>query len=414
MKQKLLFTFALLLTAVTGAWAESWTSGACTVTLEGTTLTVSGTGAMEDYGDVDYQPWKDYRTSITSVVVGSGVTSIGDLAFEDCTNLASVTFASDSQLSNIGLCAFQNSGLTTIEIPAKVTTINMNAFTECSSLATVTFATGSLLETIDVAAFYQCTNLTSVTLPNGLTTIGITAFSYCTNLSSIIIPASVTSIGMNAFDNCTSLATVTLNSNPFIDDFAFLNVPGTVTMNLTANSAGGAYWMTFYNKLYSFQADANTKVFKAELVGTTITLHEVENGIVDAGKAVVLKNTTDDNIVMTLTTSASSDTQTNSLSGVSDPAGDMSDGSMFVLNNGTNGVGFYKLKAGETLGVGKAYLYSASLSNFFGFEGDETTGVKELKELRSDDNSYYNFNGQRIMNPTKGLYIVNGKKVIIK
>jgi hypothetical protein len=137
---------------------------------------------------------------------------------------------------------------------------------------------------------------------------------------------------------------------------------------------------------------------------------------VDEGTAVVLKNTTDGNIVMTLTTSASSDTQTNSLSGVSNPAGKVSDGTMYVLNNGTNGVGFYKLTAGKTLGVGKAYLtYSGSLSNFFDIDDDGTTGIDNGQwTIDNSDKVFYDLNGRRIMNPTKGLYIVNGKKVLLK
>ena len=213
-------------------------------------LTISGTDAMEEFSGPNFQPWKDYRTFITSVIIEDGVTSIGDYAFdgctgltsvtigsgvttigdytflgcnnasltsitipasvtsigqdafENCTYLATVTFASGSLLTSISPSAFTCTGLTTIEIPAKVTTIGSSAFYHCTSLATVTFADGSLLETIDFGAFYQCTNLSSITLPNGMKTIDVTAFSDCTSLTSITIPASVTNIGMNAFDGC--------------------------------------------------------------------------------------------------------------------------------------------------------------------------------------------------------------------
>ena len=427
MKRKLLSLLMLLMTAVTGAWAQGpWDSGDCTVTLSGGVMTVSGTGAMEDYGDVDDQPWKDYRTSITSVVVGSGVTSIGDLAFEDCTNLASVTFASDSQLSNIGLCAFQNSGLTTIEIPAKVTTIGMSAFTECSSLATVTFATGSLLETIDVAAFYQCTNLTSVTLPDGLTTIGITAFSECTNLPSITIPASVTSIGMNAFDNCTSLATVTLNGNPFIDDFAFLNVSATVTMNLTANSAGGAYWMTFYNKNYSFTADGSTTIYKAAVNSgnTAVVLTEVDD--IPANNAAVLKSS-NEVITMTLASSTNGDYTGNELQGAASATVAAAGDNVYCLSNETTreggltprGVGFYTYTG--TIPVNRAYLVISdgptSARGFLGIDDDDnTTAIDAPKALSAEaDGTLYDLSGRRVMGqPQKGIYVKNGKKFVIK
>lgn len=187
-----------------------------------------------------------------------------------------------------------------------------------------------------------------------------------------------------------------------------------MTMNLTANAAGGANWLTFYNKLYSFQADANTQVFKAELSGTTITLHEVTAKIVDGGTPVVLKSTASP-IVMTLTTTASGNTDDNSLWAVSDPSGETADGNMFVLSNGTKGVGFYKLTSGKTLGVGKAYLYyTGSLAReFFGF--DDATGIQELKNGKTEElKSFFDLNGRHVAQPNKGLYIVNGRKVIIK
>ena len=82
-----------------------------------------------------------------------------------------------------------------------------------------------------------------------------------------------------------------------------------------------------------------------------------------------------------------------------------------------NEVGFYKW-AGNSLGAGRVYLPapSAGAPEFLGFVFDgETTGVKAIENGRlAIDNAVYNLAGQRVANPTKGLYIVNGKKVIIK
>ena len=344
------FTFlfaALMMTAVTGAWAQGpWTSGDCTVTLSDGTLTISGTGAMADYASVSAREWHttDIRNSITSVVVGSGVTHIGNSSFRYLSNVTSVTL--NEGLQTIGNYAFQgcnNAGFTSITIPASVTSIGNYAFSGCNKWTSVTFSDGS-----------------------NLTTIGNNAFQTCSVLGSINIPASVTSIGQNAFYSCTALATITLNSNPSIGANAFTSTTA-VTMNLTATPAGGANWMTFYNQNYGFEADANTEVFKVVLSGTELTLNKVDNGIVDAGTAVVLK-TTGGNPVMTLTTSASGDTQDNSLTGVSAAAGVTSDGTFYVLDNGASGLGFYKLASGNTVGVGNAYLTSDSESDFFCLE----------------------------------------------
>lgn len=179
-------------------------------------------------------------------------------------------------------------------------------------------------------------------------------------------------------------------------------------MNLTANAAGGANWTTFYNSGYIFQADANTQVFKVELSGTELTMHEVSDKIVTKDTPVVLKSTGDP--VMTLTTTNSSNTDANSLAGVNTADGVVTNGTFYVLN----GVGFYKLASGKKVGVGKAYLtYSAGAREIFPF--DETTGISQIEngELRMED-SVYDLQGRRVAQPTKGLYIVNGKKVIIK
>ena len=293
-------------------------------------------------------------------------------------------------------------------------------YTPWSSLATyinsVVIENG--VKSIGMFAFSECILLESVTMGNDVKFIGDNAFESCTSLTSVTIPASVTLIYNYAFAYCSNLATVTLNSNPEIFSGAFYSSPVTVTMNLTANSADGAKWTTFYNKSYHFVADANTQVFKVGLSGTTITLKKVSDRIVNASTGVVLKTTGGGNPVMTLTTSSSGNIDTNNLEGVSNAEGKTSDGTMFVLNyKAATGVGFYRLKSGKNLGVGKAYLtYSGALApEFLGFENDVTAIEDVVKsQEQTADSQYFNLNGQRVAQPTKGLYIVNGKKVIIK
>ncbi|WP_176757077.1 leucine-rich repeat protein, partial [Prevotella communis] len=103
----------------TGAWAQGpWTSGDCTVTLSNGTLTVSGTGAMADYDNLSDLPWINNSGDITSVVVESGVTSVGMSAFESLENMTSVT------------------------LPEGLTAINDMAFNGCSSLQSITLPEG--------------------------------------------------------------------------------------------------------------------------------------------------------------------------------------------------------------------------------------------------------------------------------
>jgi hypothetical protein len=190
-------------------------------------------------------------------------------------------------------------------------------------------------------------------------------------------------------------------------------------MNLTANEGKtGEYWMTFFNDIYNFQTDANTQVFKVALSGTDLTLNEVTDRIVTKSTPVVLKTTaTGGNLVMTQTSSTSSDSQSNSLTGVLALAGvtAASPSTTYVLNKKSSGVGFYKLTSGNTIGYGKAYLtYSgAGAPEFFSF--DESTGIDAtLVNSEKVNGVVYDLQGRRVSQPAKGLYIVNGKKVVIK
>ena len=90
------------------------------------------------------------------------------------------------------------------------------------------------------------------------------------------------------------------------------------------------------------------------------------------------------------------------------------DGTIFALGKKNGQVGFAKVKSGVAVPAGKAYLVvPTSAREFIGF-GEEATGVETLKQEIKADNQYFNLAGQRVAQPTKGLYIVNGKKVIIK
>lgn len=190
------------------------------------TLTIRGSGAMEDYLISSHQPWCSFRDQITSVVVSPGVTSIGNLAFTRFSKLIHVDIA-DSVVS-IGEQAFSDcSSLTDITVPQSVTYIGVNAFESCTNLSSITLSTNNItsirphtfsgcsklssivipdgVTSIQLGAFSNCTKLTSISIPGSVISIGPYAFRDCTNLTSISIPGSVTSIGSNVFDGCTSL-----------------------------------------------------------------------------------------------------------------------------------------------------------------------------------------------------------------
>ena len=195
------------------------TTGDCTWTLDGTVLTISGNGAMEDYGYwSDVAPW---GTSITKVVIEDGVTNIGEYAFFDCSSLTSVNIP--DSVTSICDGAFDScSNLTSINIPNSVTSIGNYAFSECSSLTSINIPNGVMY--IEMMTFEYCTNLISVTIPSSVILIDTAAFQGCTSLTSIVIPNGVRSIIQGAFSNCTNLDTIVLpNTIKYIDDWAFAN-----------------------------------------------------------------------------------------------------------------------------------------------------------------------------------------------
>ena len=111
----------------------------------------------------------------------------------------------NTQLSDIDVS--QCTGLTSVTFPDGLTGIGSSAFDGCTGLTSVTFPDG--LTGIGAYAFRGCTGLTSVTFPDGLTEIGYCAFYGCTGLTSVTFPDGLPEIGSSAFYGCTGLTSVT-------------------------------------------------------------------------------------------------------------------------------------------------------------------------------------------------------------
>ena len=115
-------------------------------------------------------------------------------------------------VTGIGECAFKLcSNLSSITIPNGVVSIGEYAFDGCSNLTSVTIPDS--VTSIGVEAFYRCSSLTSIFIPNSVTSIGRNAFFGCSSLSSVTIPSSVTSIGSGAFSYCSNLTSIAIPSS---------------------------------------------------------------------------------------------------------------------------------------------------------------------------------------------------------
>ena len=181
---------------------------------------------------------------VIDLVIPEGVTSIGDYAFDNCTSLASVTIP--DRVTSIGTCSFRScESLTSVTIPPSLTTIGSGAFIWCHKLATVNISDlaawcgVTLLESavnplyygahlyhngeevtdlvipegvtcINSYVFQNFAHLTSITIPDGVSSIGEQAFYGCRKLTRVVFPQSLSSIGDRAFWRCNSLDDVTI------------------------------------------------------------------------------------------------------------------------------------------------------------------------------------------------------------
>ena len=222
-------------------------------------------------------------------------------------------------------------------------------------------------------AFHDCRGLTSVTIPNSVTSIGSYAFYMCVGLTSVTIPNSVTSIGRSAFSRCFRLTEIySMISEPFkVDSYCWYNVNKEIPLYVPVGS----------KELY--QATGGWKDFTniIELDVSTDNTLEMDNLTGYMGKTVTLPILMNNEQLIT--------------------------GLQFDLVL-PEGVTVAKKANGKNdITVTERMEESYSLSSTTMDDGSvRVTG------LQSD--SIYNLNGQRVNNPSRGIYIVNGRKVIVK
>lgn len=253
------------------------------------TLTISGTGAMFDYGFHEYRAlWSRHADSIKNVVIEAGVTSIGKDAFVYCDNITSVTIP--ASVTSIGEGAFRlcnklstvnyggnankwnaisigndndnltganinyagitwthNNGTLTISGTGDVENYNSSAPWYDHRYDTTKIVISNGITGIGEGAFCYFTELTSVSLPGSLKSIGAYAFRGCSSLKSVVIPDSVTSIGESAFYRCTALTTATVsNSVSRISYGTFMSCENLISVTIP-NSVKSIGEKAFYN-----------------------------------------------------------------------------------------------------------------------------------------------------------------------
>ena len=151
-----------------------------------------------------------FCSELTEIAIPSAIREIKANAFVN-SGIERVSFSEDGALYYIGAAAFANTPVTELRFPVSLRLIYENAFSGCTNLASVSFADESDIDAIGVSAFASTVSLTTITLPEGLEELGDYAFSGSALTGNVDIPASLTYLGKGAFAHCASLETITVN-----------------------------------------------------------------------------------------------------------------------------------------------------------------------------------------------------------
>ena len=373
---------------------------------------------------------------LATVDYGTKVETIGDGAFWYTGALKKFFFK--GSVKTLGTHAFRESGLTCVHLKGDMT-IGKEAFMDCKSLKYVEFpATSSATQPLTYVAesmFAGCTSLPFITLPSTVTEIKANAFNGCSSLKYVnILAASPATLGANAFPTTAGVyvkpsklsayqanaawnayspkdtyeQTLATKYASFDHDFPVSFVAKNGHEALEAYVGPSTYRVTQPTKVQKIlkmikvtSTAANEGVLlKGEVGGTyTYQIAETDPGLYTGNRVIGVRE--DTTLVQT-----ESDGKSNWVL--------QSDYKLHLVSNGTIKSGrayVHETNDGDTNFGAKGIYLSFALN-----EENNTTGIDSVENKKADEeNVYYTLSGVRVINPTeKGVYIKNGKKVIIR
>lgn len=254
-------------------------------------------------------PYGDWRSTLRTVEIGNGMTSIPNYMFDSCSKLSSVAISDNVKhigkyaffycnnitsvawpngLISIGVAAFSGCSFAELIIPQSVTSIGLDAFKEDNELNSIVVESGNpiydsrdncnaIIETgtnvlirgcknttipygitsIGNSAFYWCPELVEMEIPSSVISIGDYAFSCCYKFSSVTLPQGVTSIGNGAFSGCSALTSITCEAEtpPVIGGaYTFSNVARNIPIYVPESSVSAYKSAEYWSEFTNFQA----------------------------------------------------------------------------------------------------------------------------------------------------------------
>ncbi len=447
------------------------------------TLTISGTEAMPNYAGTT-QPWNDYCSEITSLVISDGVPCINKNAFYDCTGLESVTMP--ASVKAICQNAFYGcTKLTTVTLGSGVSYVSDGAFSECTALSAVnvdeanpyfislagnvltkdgsefvlipmavtTLNLPATLSSFDCSLLSRLTKLTNITVDEGnpnyksagnmlLSKDGTELYYYYGNDATLNIPEGVTRIEGEAFYNFNGMTTINLpkSMEMIVEGYIFRSCSNLETITIPEDNE---YMKTVDGILYSKDGtqlirfpgknDKMTMLSTVKIICSFafaycgLTEINIPDGVTEVGYNAFYwcdkaKKVTIPQSVTTIDSDAFYlCTEVTDVYCYADPEQlDWTDGGYdeFGYDDDNNPTTQCHVKAADL----NTYLSKWSTGDtstdvrvIFVGDLETATGVSTVRQTAEKaDGLYYNLSGQRTGKPARGLYIRNGKKVVIK
>ena len=248
-----------------GSWKDNTYTDAQGITyqLNGNFITVTGTSTNFSGGEITIP------ATIKKGGISYPVTSVGDIAFENCGALESVTFSGN--VDSIGDSAFFGCGaLENVTFSGDVGSIGGFAFRNCGTLENVTFSGN--VGSIESGAFYDCDDLKNVTFYGNVGSIGNYAFGSCDALENVTFSGNVGSIWVDAFGQCSTLDTVTFSGDVgSIGDYAFFGCDALKTLTFSGDvDSIGDFAFGDCTALTTIYVPASTTKEKIEMIETAL------------------------------------------------------------------------------------------------------------------------------------------------